>query len=653
MPSRRATTVGALLVAIAVVAGFVATRSKSGPRESDLPPDAAPASPSRVAAHRFVPGREVTYTVAYASDGALRAGASAGASHLASTLRARLVRTTLGPASRGGPELLLYRFVEAKIDIAIDDSPRATDAARVEADLARGLVVQMAPSGTIESLRMDPSAPSLSRAFARSLAAWTQVTLAANAASTWQAREVDTNGPYAAAYAVVVRPSTFADVLAIRKTKRQLGPREGERAATGITLLRAETGSTAVVEIDFDLAHGELAEIAGDESTDATLGGQPLAHTKTTFEAERTADRALDASALAALMAEVAPLLDAAPMALDARDADASDSAKAEASRHWLAGATLPEIARDLDDEARAPREGRKFDLFLKLQSYASLHPNECDAIARLMRGRPRGTAPETIVAALAATGSKEAQAALVGVVTARGASAEAQLGIVPSLGMLASPRQETEDAVRALRDTSRRADVAATAALALGIMARSIASTSPARAARIVDDALARLAEDEREPRDEAALRLDLSVLGNTGAARIVEDVVRLSRSESPALRARAAFALRFVATEAAEARLLELLAKDDDVEVRGRAAAALSYREWTDASGRVQRTRAVDEPDAAVRAELVRTLYAMRESDPDVVAFLREQSKRDADATVRAVAAGLVSEADAPRPE
>ena len=647
MPSRRAATVGALLVAVAVVAAFVASRSKSDPRESVLPHDAAPASSSRVASHRFVPGREVTYTTTYASDGALSAGASAGASHLVSKLSARLVRTTLGPASRGGLELLLYRFVDAKIEIAIDDSPRATDAARVEADLARGFVVQMAPSGTIASLRMDASAPSLSRAFARSLAAWTQVTLAANDASTWQAREVDTNGPYAAAYAVVPRPSTFADVLAIRKTKRQLGPREGERAATGIALLRAETGSTAVVEIDFDVARGELAEIAGDESTDATLGGLRLAHTKTTFDAERTADRTLDATALAALMIEVAPLLDAAPMALDAHDADASDSAKAEASRHWLAGATLPEIARGLDDEANAPREGRKFDLFLKLEAYAFLHPNECEAIARLMRTRPRGTAPETIVAALAATGSKEAQAALVDVVTARGASAEAQLRIVPSLGMLASPRQETEDAVRALRDTSPRADVAATAALALGIMARSIALTSPARATRIVDDALARLARDEG---DESAQRFDLSVLGNTGSVRIVDDVVRLSRSSSPVLRAQAAFALRFVAAEAAESRLLEVLASDDDAQVRARAAAALAYREWTAASGRVQRARAVDEPDAAVRADLVRTLYAMRASDPDAMALVKERSERDPDPTVRAVASALIAAGDAP---
>ncbi len=648
MLSRRAAAVGALLVAVAVVAAFVVMRSRTGARESAFALDAAPASSasSRVAAHRFVPGREVTYAVTYASDGALRVGEAAQASHLVSSVRAKLVRTVLGTSPREGIELLLYRFVGAEIAIAIDESSRATDAARIEADLARGLVVEMTRSGTIASVRMDPAASSLSRAFARALAAWTQVALVSTDATSWIAREIDTNGPLAAAYGVVPRPSSFGDVLSLRKTKRPLGTREGERAALGEMFLRAETGSTAVVEIDVDVAQGEVVEIAGDETTDATLGGQSLAHTRTTFDAERTSARVLDAAALAALAVEIAPLLESAPMALDAHDATLGDSAKAEASRHWLGGATLAEITRGLDDEARAPREGRSFDLFLKVQAYAFLHPAECEAIARLLHARPpRGSASATIVAALAATGSKEAQAALVGVVTAHGATADQMLRIVPSLGMLASPLQETEDAVRTLRDTSKRADVAATAALALGIMARSIAATSPARATRIVDEALARLARDERDARDEAAVKHDLSVLGNTGSTRIVDDVVRLSRSGTPSVRAQAGFSLRFVADEAAEARLLELLARDDDVLVRARAAAALAYRDWTEASARTQRTRVVDEPDAAVRAELLRTLYAMRSSDPSVVAFVKERGERDADATVRSVAAAMIA--------
>lgn len=227
-------------------------------------------------------------------------------------------------------------------------------------------------------------------------------------------------------------------------------------------------------------------------------------------------------------------------------------------------------------------------------------------------------------------------------VVTARTARADAQLAIIPSLGMLSHPLPETEDAVRGLRDSASREDVRQTASLALGIMARSVASTSPDRATRIVDDALARLARAEGS---EPAQLFELTVLGNTGSPRIANDVLRLSRSASSPVRAQAAFALRFVPTLAAEARLLEQLTLDDDVYVRARAATALSYRERTDTSARVQRTRAIEEPDAAVRAELVRTLFAMRATDLDALAVVLDRRSHDPEESVRAVAAAFLA--------
>jgi hypothetical protein len=563
---------------------------------------------------------------------------------LVSSVKARLVRTMIGPASREAHALVLFRYDAARVVISIDEASHPVEAARVEAELARGFLAEIAPSGSITALRIDPGATPLARSFARTLAGSMQVTLPSATLSSWNAREVDTQGPHASRY-VVVNVAHGARAASERLAlKRTSGPLDAhaERGDPLAALLRGESVTSGVAEIDFDLAAGELLEIASDETSDSSLGGRKVAHASSAFEAERISMRTLTSAELEALARDTAGLRDAPPTALDARG---QELAREEASRHWLAGASLADIARGLDDEARRPKDGRAFDLFLKVQAYAYLHPSECAAIARLLASRPpRGISAETIVAGLASNGSPNAQAALVDVVTTRAARVDAQLTIIPALGMLSHPLPSTEDAVRVLRDSSPRADVRDTAALALGIMARSLASTSPERATRIVDESLANLARDGSS---ERAQIFELTVLGNTGAPRIVSDVVRLSHAESPALRAQAAFALRFVPNAAAEARLLELLTSDDDVHVRSRAASALSYRERTDESARVQRARAVDEPDAGVRADLLHTLFAMRSADPESFAVVSDRRDHDPDQSVRNVAAAFLAKA------
>lgn len=645
--TRSRATGGALLVALVLAASaYVRWRATRTPAAASVDAVLAPAPSARIAAHRYDAGHEATYAMTYASDGAVTAGGDvgAGASHLVSSVHARLVRTVMEPATREAHALVLFRFVDVQVMVSIDESPHAAEAARVESALARGFLAELAPSGAIVALRIEPSATPLARSFARTLAASTQVTLPAAPLSQWLAREVDARGPHAASYAVVGDAHTGDDRLAMKRTRGPLDA-HAEQGDPLAALLRGEDVTMGVAEIDFDIARGEIVELASDETSDSSLGGRKVAHASSSFEAERVADRTLTAEELDLLTTSTAALRDAPPTPLDAHDPESGELAREEASRHWLGGATLAEIARGLDDEARRPRSGRAFDLFLKVQAYSYLHPGECAAVVRLLATRPpRGLAAQTIVAGLAATGSRNAQAALVSVVTARGASADAQLAIVPSLGMLSHPLPETEEAVRGLEIASPRTDVRETASLALGIMARSVAPTAAARAARIVDDALVRLAHAEGS---EPAQILELRVLGNTGSPRILNDVVRLSHAASSTLRAQTAFALRFVPTAPAEARLLELLAADDDVLVRSRAASALSYRERTEASARVQRARAVDEPDAGVRAEIVHTLFAMRATDPEALAIVRDRRDRDPEESVRAVAAGFLAKA------
>jgi hypothetical protein len=341
---------------------------------------------------------------------------STGASHLVSSVKARLVRTMIGPASREAHALVLFRYDAARVVISIDEASHPVEAARVEAELARGFLAEVAPSGTITALRIDPGATPLARSFARTLAGSMQVTLPAATLSSWNAREVDTRGPHASRYVVVsdARGARAAsERLALKRTSGPLDA-HAEQGDPLAALLRGESVTSGVAEIDFDLAAGELLEIASDETSDSSLGGRKVAHASSAFEAERVSVRTLTSAELVALAKGTAGLRNAPPTALDARDPRGQELAREEASRHWLAGASLADIARGLDDEARRPKDGRAFDLFLKVQAYAYLHPSECAAIARLLASRPpRGISAETIVAGLASNGSPMAQAAL------------------------------------------------------------------------------------------------------------------------------------------------------------------------------------------------------------------------------------------------
>ena len=357
-----------------------------------------PGASTRVAAHRYDAGHEATYAVSYSSDGTVSGAGdeSAGASSLASSVRGRLVRTVMGPASLEGHALVLFRFVDTAVTVSIDESPHPVEAARVESALTRGFLAEVAPSGAIVALRLDPDATPLARSFARTLAASTQVTLPAAPLARWQAREVDTKGPHAASYALVADARPPGDRLAIRRTTLPLDAR-GEQGDPLAALLRGETVTSGVAEIDFDVAGGELVEIASDETSDSSLGGRKIAHASSTFEAERISDRTLTKRELEALAEDCATLRDAPPTPLDARDPASVALAREEASRHWLGGATLVEIARGLDDEARRPsrpKEGRAFDLFLKGRPTRTCIPTNAarwrGSWRRVLRWEPR-----------------------------------------------------------------------------------------------------------------------------------------------------------------------------------------------------------------------------------------------------------------------
>jgi hypothetical protein len=639
---RSAALVGALLFVL--VAGLAASRAR---REHGAVAAAPAASAAPNVVHRYLLGSELTYTLSYESDGTMGVGGD-GAARLSSRFRARLVRTVVADAERGH-HLVLYRFLDADVIVAVNESNAATAERDVATTLAEGVLADEAPDGHVVSMRATRAASNLSLSFARTLLAGLQVTLPERLTPTWNARETDTNGDYVATYAIVGDRAPANGALALKKTKRAARPspsgttsaEQGEWAA----LTRGESRTTGATEIDFDVERGAMKELASEQTVESLLGALQIATTKTKLDAERTHEQMLDAPALAALVVSIAALRSAEPAPLNARSSVDLEATKTQASKHWLGTSTLPELVAALRASEGRAQDDRHFDLFLKLHALTYLHPEDCAHVARLLAPLdPNGSSFQVLLAALGATGSKEAQAALVVLLRAPATSGEVKKHVIATLGMLVFPGEDAEAALRSVRDESATKELASTAALSLGIMAKSLASRAPKRANAIVDDALARALADEN---DEPRLLLDLSVLGNTASPRMQHEVLRWSHATSASVRGQAAFALRLVRTDEAEARLLEILAGDEDPALRSRIATALSYRDASAHGLEVQRARASADPDPGVRAALLGNLFAKRELFPEALAVLEERRREDPDAKVKEIAASLLGAA------
>ena len=632
----------ALVTALVFVllALFAASRARSNHEAAQGADASVAATAAPAAAHRYVVGSELTYALAYESDGTMDVGGE-GTARLSSRFRARLVRTVVADAENGH-HLVLYRFLDAEVIVAVNESNAAAAASEVARSLAEGVLADEASDGHVVSMRASPAASSLSLSFARTLLSALQVTLPERPLPTWNARETDTNGDYIATYAIVGDRAPANVALAMKKTKRSAlataHTEQGEWAA----LTRGESRTTGATEIDFDLERGATKELASEQTVESLLGALQIATTKTKLDAERTAERTLDAPALAALLASIAALraADAAP--LSARSTVDLEATKTKASKQWLGTSTLPELVAALRASEGRAQDARHFDLFLKIHALTYLHPDECARVARLLAPLdPKGSSFQVLLAALGATGSKEAQAALVAQLRAPATSGEVKKHVIAALGMVTFPDEDAEAALRSIRDESTTKELAGTAALSLGIMAKSLRERSPKRANAIVDEALAGALADER---DESRLLLDLSILGNTASPRIQHDVLRWSHATSTSVRGQAAFALRLVRTEEAEARLLEIVAGDEDPALRSRIAVALSYRDASARGFAVQRVRVSADPDPGVRAALLRNLHAMRDVFPDALAVLEERRRADPDAKVRQIADELL---------
>lgn len=516
-------------------------------------------------------------------------------------------------------------------------------------ELGRPVFAVINLQGRILSFRLDPSLQPLSQNFLRAALSITEFVLPADDASAsfsrWETEEEDGNGRYLAQYNQTPIKSHAArrsrldgPVRWFFKTKGAYLQPAVSRGPSGIYELAPAISSSGGFSARIDLQEGRLLSLEGTETQRFSLAKHVVGQTITTLRLRLTKSESLAG-------AELIPLQQAnAESERISRVSSfftrpSEEETQTALQRNTLGDATLESLLAALDAPGKAPSSGDT-QLYLKFRALAYLHPEVCDQLGRLLStADPEGRLAQLLPDALAAAGHDQAQATLVSAIRARAADDALLPKLLLALGRSTAPSQLAEDVLREISVGSQTQGVAGLARYLLGNAARSLSSTSPERATRIVNTLVAEIATAT----SPELIKRDLWALGATSSSRALLTISRFTSDPNPDLRIAAAAALRPFESGEADELLLKLLNADPEAAVRYQCAVTLGERTLTPASLSVQRQVFERDANDDVRLALLDSLWRGRANFPEVVALVKRVSLNDNSNSVKRAAKSL----------
>lgn len=651
-----------LQLLLALLVASITGRGVSSSREGTEQPAAIPRREAG-SLYRFVPGKRLVYKLDYTSASASDFRAlfqdqkSAGekvqpaplslAQSFRTTVHGELTSTVLD--KKEDVALIAYSVRKADVRLIANGQDAVTEAEKIKTDLSLDVIATVNLQGNVLQVRFDAGVGELSRSFVRAILAVTQFAVPDGRAPDlrqWETQEDDPNGHYSARYQAEpgscrgAKEDSQTDPRKFLKTKtRYLQPR---RTATKDELTAATaivpTGSLAAC---FDIGEGYLVSLSGTESQVIVIEGKTVASAENSLQMDYVRKETLSQAELVA-MREARVARETTGAAVPLFMIQSEEASEESIERTELGSATLESLLADLARLETASGEVDDTPLYLKFKALVYLHPESSTRLGRMLaKAGARSATMRILTGALGAAGHAEAQMALVTAVRARPQDWPALFMLIPALGGVGSPTQVAEDALRDLAFNSLNADIASTAQLTLGSIARNLAETSPRRAEKIVDSFIKQI---ESSSSADATSQI-LLVLGNAGSTRAFSTVARFLTHSSAALRAAAASALRWIPFDQVDPLLIKTLTSDSEAEVRLEAAVALGFREMSEANFKPQKQAFLTDKDEKVRLAVLRNLWKAHQAYPEVQGLVKEAARTDASKEVRKAATEIVA--------
>jgi len=392
----------------------------------------------------------------------------------------------------------------------------------------------------------------------------------------------------------------------------------------------------------FDLSEGHLVSLSGSESQITVVAGKKVARSETTLRLNFLGKEILKPAELSLLRAASAEREKvAAAVPLSAKPS--KEEREAFIQRTELGDATLEGLLADLAKaEGSTDKPNDDTPLYLKFKALVYLHPEYCATLAKILStADPNSLTMRVLAGALGAVGRPEAQAALATAIKSRSADWRALSSLIPTLGMVESPTQLAEDTLLDLASSSPIPDIASTAQLSLGIMARNLTGTSPERAAKIVDLFIGKIGAS---PSQDTTRQL-LLALGNAGSARALPTITQFITDPSAAVRSAAVLALRFIDSSQADDLLIKALTSDPEDTVRLEASTALKVREMNADTFEAQKRVFLTDSAVSVRLAILNNLWQAHEKFPEAYKLVKRAAVKDGSKDVRKASTNIIA--------
>lgn len=574
--------------------------------------DAKGAATASVRARDLGLGRSFTYELSATRT----VGDGQGKVATSTKLGGRLVMTVVGEAEGGAA-------IRAELREATRQDQPALGAEAREA-LGTPFFFVMRADGAVGSFGFPRTMPGEARRQLRSVVSSLQIVT--GAANAWESHESDGTGELVASY---VRSGEH-----LEKTKQRydvLRTPAGPKTPSSMGGTYEVTGG-AKVDLDASGWPSSLVEsvsvVATFHNVKMTLAEQTSA--KLVAQGESKEHAGSWEASKASFDVDVDALAEGA--ALARRNAD----------ENLVAGASFRALLGDLegakDGRAKGKTAARLGALF-RTKPEAVVEAREI-----LLAKSTKESTAKSLAAALGNGGTKEAQKALADSLRSADVTPGTKAESAVSLGLVAKPTAEAKSALSEAMG-SKNADVAQTAMLALGNLAKADADAQgEAKADDVVPALLAKL--DAAQTGAEKAAVLD--ALGNAGDVRALDAILAHASSPDTVVRAAAVGALRFIQDERATKGLAAGVF-DAAPQVRLAAVAGLGTRPVVPVLEIWKHVLAKDE-DTQVRLAAVRVLARSVNAAGEVEALLAEVASKDADAKVREAAAQALSKPKAP---
>ncbi len=616
--------------------------------------------------YRFVPGQRIIYRLYYNNSSAAdfrvlfadhKPSDAPVQSNLASSFKTAIEgeMTATVLENRNDGAIIVYSLRKLAMNLAVSGQPYG-DQAAIRHNLERNIFALVNQQGKVVSVWLDPESDETSQNFARALLAITQFVLPdpkSPAQPQWEAQEDDPNGQYIARYQSALnfdktaRRDPKSSFKIFRKTKLRYRkperkPKPGEFDAPMTIIPKGDLMAR------FNAHSGQLISLDGKESQTMMIAEKTVAWSETALRLSQLKVEAATATEFSRLVSENA--LREKSVAATQLSATKSDETAERSIQHNALGketsedllARLENIREPAGETKSTAEASDESSLYLKIKALVYVEPESSGPLGKVLAtADPKSAKMRVVAGALGIVGHPQAQAALVGAIQSRLDDWPALSVLIPTLGAVGEPTQLAEDTLRDLAFNSRNEDIALTAQLSLGALARNLAFKSSERAAKIVEEIIRKI----KSSKSQETTRQMLLVLGNAGSAQALPTLIPFLSAPSPSLRVAAASAMRWIDSDQVNSVLITALTSDMDASVRLEAAAALGLREIDATTFKAQKEAFLKDNSENVRLTLLSNLWKAHVSFPEARQLVKQAAASDSSEVVRNAAADIMA--------